>query len=76
MANQVASVSVTVTLVSHQILDKDLKASIANSGNKDAANGSRQSGRRKRAVVRASKVCFDEADATYHSEVKELADGA
>ena len=60
------------TLVSASSLDKDLKASIVNGGNKDAA---KQVG--EKAVAKGIKeVCFDRGGYLYHGRVKELADGA
>lgn len=64
------------TLVSASSLDKELKAEIANGGNKEAA---RKVGEAlgKRAVAKGIKeVAFDRGGYLYHGRVKELADGA
>lgn len=64
------------TLCSASSLDKELKAQIANGGNKDAA---KQVGQAigERAIAKGIKVvCFDRGGYLYHGRVKELADGA
>lgn len=64
------------TLVSASSLDKELKAQIANGGNKEAA---KEVGKAlgERAVAKGIKaVCFDRGGYLYHGRVKELADGA
>ncbi len=65
-----------VTLCSASSLDKDLKAEIANGGNKEAA---KQVGKAvgERAIAKGIKVvAFDRGGYLYHGRVKELADGA
>ncbi len=65
-----------VTLVSASTLDKELKETITNGGNKEAA---KQVGEllAKRAVAKGIEVvAFDRGGFIYHGRVKELADGA
>ncbi len=58
-----SSMTLTEQLLYPHRLDKELKASIANSGNKDIAKQVSQSGRRKKAVVKGIKeVCFDRGE--------------
>lgn len=64
------------TICSASSLDKELKAQIANGGNKEAA---KQVGQAigERAIAKGIKVvCFDRGGYLYHGRVKELADGA
>lgn len=64
------------TLVSASSLEKEIKAQIANGGNKEAA---RVVGKAigERAVAKGIKeVCFDRGGYLFHGRVKELADGA
>lgn len=65
-----------VTLVAASSLDKELKAEVANGGNKEAA---KQVGKAigERAIAKGIKeVTFDRGGYLYHGRVKELADGA
>ena len=64
------------TLVSASSLDKDLKASIANGGNKDAAKQVGKAVGEKAVAKGIKEVCFDRGGYLYHGRVKELADGA
>ena len=57
-------------------LDKDLKASIANGGNKDAAKQVGKAVGEKAVAKGIKEVCFDRGGYLYHGRVKELADGA
>lgn len=64
------------TLVSASSLEKEIKAQIANGGNKEAA---RVVGKAigERAIAKGIKVvCFDRGGYLFHGRVKELADGA
>ncbi|MDD5823749.1 MAG: 50S ribosomal protein L18 [Firmicutes bacterium] len=64
------------TLCSASSLDKELKAQIANGGNKEAA---KQVGQAigERAIAKGIKtVAFDRGGYLYHGRVKELADAA
>ncbi len=64
------------TICSASSLDKELKAQIANGGNKEAA---KQVGQAigERAIAKGIKqVAFDRGGYLYHGRVKELADGA
>ena len=64
------------TLVSASSLDKELKASIANGGNKDAAKQVGKAVGEKAVAKGIKEVCFDRGGYLYHGRVKELADGA
>lgn len=64
------------TLVSASSLEKEIKAQIANGGNKEAA---RVVGKAigERAIAKGiNVVCFDRGGYIFHGRVKELADGA
>jgi len=64
------------TLAAASSIDKELKAEIANGGNKEAA---KKVGKAvgERAVAKGIKeVAFDRGGYLYHGRVKELADGA
>ncbi|MDD2483622.1 MAG: 50S ribosomal protein L18 [Eubacteriales bacterium] len=64
------------TLVSASSLDKELKASIANGGNKDAAKVVGEEVGKRAMAKGIDTVCFDRGGFLYHGRVKELADGA
>ena len=64
------------TLVSASSLDKELKASIANGGNKDAAKVVGEEVGKRAMAKGIETVCFDRGGFLYHGRVKELADGA
>ena len=65
-----------ITLVSASTLDKELKETIGNGGNKDAAKvvGTLIAKRAKEAGI--TKVVFDRGGYIYHGRVSELANGA
>lgn len=65
-----------VTLVSASTLDKDLKAEIANGGNKEAAKKVGQVVGEKALAKGIKTVCFDRGGYLFHGRVKELADAA
>ena len=64
------------TLVAASSLDKDLKAEIANGGNKDAAKMVGEAIAKKAAAKGIEEVCFDRGGFLYHGRVAELAEGA
>ena len=64
------------TLVSASTLDKELKANIANGGNKEAAKQVGELLAKKALDKGIEKVTFDRGGFLYHGRVKELADGA
>ncbi len=64
------------TLVAASSLDKDLKATVSNGGNKEAARAVGES-IAKRAIAKGiNEVAFDRGGFLYHGRVKELADAA
>lgn len=65
-----------ITLVSASTLDKELKETISNGGNKDSAKavGTLIAKRAKEAGI--TKVVFDRGGYIYHGRVSELANGA
>lgn len=64
------------TLVAASSLDKDLKAEVANGGNKDAAKKVGAALAKKAAAKGIEEVCFDRGGFLYHGRVAELAAGA
>ena len=65
-----------VTLVSASTLDKELKAEIANGGNKEAAKKVGEAIAKRALAKGIETVSFDRGGFLYHGRVKELADGA
>ncbi len=65
-----------VTLVSASSLDKELKAEIANGGNKEAAKKVGEAVAKRALEKGIEVVTFDRGGFLYHGRVKELADGA
>ncbi len=65
-----------VTLVSASSLDKELKAEIANGGNKEAAQKVGEAVAKRALEKGIEVVTFDRGGFLYHGRVKELADGA
>lgn len=64
------------TLVAASTLDKEIKAEVASTGNKEAAKKVGEA-LGKRAIAKGiSEVAFDRGGYLYHGRVKELADGA
>ena len=63
------------TLVAASSLDKDLKAEIANGGNKDAAKMVGEA-IAKKAAKGIEEVAFDRGGFLYHGRVAKLAEGA
>ena len=64
------------TLVAASSLDKDLKAEVANGGNKEAAKKVGAALAKKAAAKGIEEVCFDRGGFLYHGRVQELAEGA
>ncbi len=64
------------TLVSASTLDKDIKASLSSTGNKEAAKAVGEAVAKKALENGIENVVFDRAGYLYHGRVKELADGA
>ena len=64
------------TLVAASSLDKDLKAEIANGGNKDAAKMVGEAIAKKAAAKGIEVVAFDRGGFLYHGRVAKLAEGA
>ena len=64
------------TLVAASSLDKDLKAEIANGGNKDAAKMVGEAIAKKAAAKGIEEVAFDRGGFLYHGRVAKLAEGA
>lgn len=64
------------TLVAASSLDKDLKAEVANAGNKEAAKKVGAALAKKAAAKGIEEVCFDRGGFLYHGRVAELAAGA
>ena len=65
-----------VTLCAASTLDKDLKAGIANGGNKEAAAKVGKAIGEKAIAKGIKEVCFDRGGYLFHGRVKELADAA
>lgn len=65
-----------VTLVAASSLDKDLKAEIANGGNKEAAKAVGEAIAKKAAAKGIEEVAFDRGGFQYHGRVAQLAEGA
>ena len=64
------------TLVAASSLDKDLKAEVANGGNKEAAKKVGAALAKKAAAKGIEEVCFDRGGFLDHGRVAELAAGA
>ena len=64
------------TLVAASSLDKDLKAEVANGGNKEAAKKVGELIAKRAAEKGISEVVFDRGGYIFHGRVKELAEGA
>ena len=64
------------TLVAASSLDKDLKAEVANGGNKEAAKKVGAALAKKAAAKGIEEVCVDRGGFLYHGRVAELAAGA
>ena len=64
------------TLVAASSLDKDLKAEIANGGNKDAAKMVGEAIAKTAAAKGIEEVAFDRGGFLYHGRVAKLAEGA
>ena len=64
------------TLVAASSLDTDLKAEVANGGNKEAAKKVGAALAKKAAAKGIEEVCFDRGGFLYHGRVAELAAGA
>ena len=64
------------TLVAASSLDKDLKAEIANGGNKDAAKMVGEAIAKKAAAKGIEDGAFDRGGFLYHGRVAKLAEGA
>ena len=64
------------TLVAASSLDKDLKAEVANGGNKEAAKKVGAALAKKAAAKGIEEVCFDRGGFLYHGRVAVLAAGA
>ncbi len=64
------------TLVSASTLDKDIKASLSATGNKEAAKAVGEAVAKRAIEKGIENVVFDRAGYLYHGRVKELADGA
>ena len=64
------------TLVAASSLYKDLKAEVANGGNKEAAKKVGAALAKKAAAKGIEEVCFDRGGFLYHGRVAELAAGA
>ena len=72
-----SSVSYThLDVYKRQSLDKDLKAEVANGGNKEAAKKVGAALAKKAAAKGIEEVCFDRGGFLYHGRVAELAAGA
>ncbi len=64
------------TLVSASTLDKDIKASLSKTGNKEAAKAVGEAVAKRAIEKGIEEVVFDRAGYLYHGRVKELAEGA
>lgn len=65
-----------VTLVSASTLDKELKDTVANGGNKEAAKMVGEAIAKRALAKGIEVVTFDRGGFLYHGRVKELAEGA
>ncbi len=65
-----------VTLASASSLDKELKAEMANGGNKDAAKMVGEALAKRALAKGIEEVCFDRGGFLYHGRVAALAEGA
>ena len=65
-----------ITLASASTIDKELKADIADGGNKDAAKAVGEAIAKRALAKGIEEVTFDRGGFLYHGRVKELADGA
>ena len=65
-----------VTLASASSLEKELKAELANGGNKEAAKKIGEIVAKRALEKGIEEVCFDRGGFLYHGRVAELADGA
>ena len=65
-----------VTLAAASSLDKDLKAELANGGNKDAAKKVGEALAKRALEKGIEEVCFDRGGFLYHGRVAALAEGA
>ncbi len=64
------------TLVAASSLDKDIKGTIENGGNKEAAKAVGKAVAERALAKGIETVAFDRGGFLYHGRVKELADGA
>ena len=64
------------TLAAASSLDKELKGSISNGGNKEAAKAVGEAIAKKALAKGIETVAFDRGGFLFHGRVKELADGA
>ncbi len=64
------------TLVSASTMDKDIKAAVSSTSNKEAAKAVGEAVAKKALDKGIENVVFDRAGYLYHGRVKELADGA
>ena len=65
-----------VTLAAASSLDKELKAELANGGNKDAAKMVGEALAKRALAKGIEEVCFDRGGFLYHGRVAALAEGA
>ena len=65
-----------VTLAAASSLDKELKAEMANGGNKDAAKMVGEALAKRALAKGIEEVCFDRGGFLYHGRVAALAEGA
>ena len=65
-----------VTLAAASSLDKELKAELANGGNKDAAKKVGEALAKRALEKGIEEVCFDRGGFLYHGRVAALAEGA
>lgn len=65
-----------ITLVSASTLDKELKETISNGGNKDSAKAVGTLIAKRAVEAGITKVVFDRGGYIYHGRVSELANGA
>lgn len=65
-----------VTLVSASSIDKDLKGTLENGGNKDAAKKVGELAAKRALEKGIENVVFDRGGYIYHGRIKELADSA
>ena len=64
------------TLVSASTLDEEIKGSVKNTGNKEAAKAVGEAIAKRALAKGIEEVTFDRGGFLYHGRVKELADGA